>query len=415
MVELFLRILAKSLSKRKGKIALAVIAVIMGASVTTALLTVSLDINEKMNYEFRKFGANLLVIPKSDTINVGIGQFGFGSVTEQKYINQTDLYKIKTIYWANNVLGYAPFLYQAVMVDTGNQSSIAVLAGTWFEKDTTLEDGTHFNTGVRTINSWWEVEGNWVDDNGSSPDALIGINVAEKLGLGLGDVMHLSYSEMPGDIANTTYLDLNVVGIVNAGGPEDDQIFARLDAAQSLTGRPSMVHTVQVSALCTKCPVEVFATEIEEKIPYVDARTVKQLANAEMSLLSKIENMMLLVSAVALSASALGVATTMTASVVERRKEIGLMKGMGAENGRIASLFLSEAGIIGLLGGILGYSVGLVLAYLIGLSVFDSQVMPSLLVFPIALGIGAGVALLASLLPVRRATKVEPAVVLRGD
>jgi len=410
-----LRILAKSLSKRKGKIALAVIAVIMGASVTTALLTVSLDINEKMNYEFRKFGANLLVIPKSDTINVGIGQFGFGSVTEQKYINQTDLYKIKTIYWANNVLGYAPFLYQAVMVDTGNQSSIAVLAGTWFEKDTTLEDGTHFNTGVRTINSWWEVEGNWVDDNGSSPDALIGINVAEKLGLGLGDVMHLSYSEMPGDIANTTYLDLNVVGIVNAGGPEDDQIFARLDAAQSLTGRPSMVHTVQVSALCTKCPVEVFATEIEEKIPYVDARTVKQLANAEMSLLSKIENMMLLVSAVALSASALGVATTMTASVVERRKEIGLMKGMGAENGRIASLFLSEAGIIGLLGGILGYSVRLVLAYLIGLSVFDSQVMPSLLVFPIALGIGAGVALLASLLPVRRATKVEPAVVLRGD
>ena len=91
------------------------------------------------------------------------------------------------------------------------------------------------------------------------------------------------------------------------------------------------------------------------------------------------------------------------------------MKSMGAENGRIASLFLSEAGIMGIVGGILGYAVGLVLAYFIGLSVFDSQVMPSLLVFPVALGIGVGVALLASLLPVRRATKVEPAVVLRGD
>ena len=412
---MFARILTKSISKRRGKIAIAVVAVIMGASVTTALLTVSLDINEKMNYEFRKFGANLLVIPQSDTINIGIGQFGFGAVTEQKYINQSDLYKIKTIYWAKNVLGYAPFLYQAVTVDSGNESNVVVLTGTWFEKDTILEDGTLFKTGVKNINSWWEVQGSWVDDHSASPDAMIGVNVAEKLGLGLGDVLSVRYSERPDDTYNSTSTELNVVGIIGAGGPEDDQIFTRLDIAQSLTGRPGMVHTVQVSALCTKCPVEVFATEIEEKIAYVDARTVKQLANAEMSLLSKIENMMLLVSTVALSASALGVATTMTASVVERRKEIGLMKSMGAENGRIASLFMAEAGIMGIIGGILGYSVGLVLAYLIGLSVFDSQVMPSLVVFPIALGIGVGVALLASLLPVRRATKVEPAVVLRGD
>lgn len=412
---MFLRILAKSISKRKGKVAIAVVAVIMGASVTTALLTVSLDVNEKMNYEFRKFGANLLVIPDSDTINIGIGQFGFGAVTEQKYINESDLYKIKTIYWAKNVLGYAPFLYQAVTVEMGNESNVAILTGTWFEKDTVLEDGSWFKTGVKTINSWWDVEGTWVDDNGTTEDAMIGVNAAEKLGVGMGDVVTISYSERPDDLENATYLDLNVVGVISAGGPEDDQIFAKLDAAQKLTNRPNMVHTVQVSALCTKCDVDEFAREIEEKINYVDARTVKQLANAEMSLLSKIEDMMLLVSTVALSASALGVGTTMTASVVERRKEIGLMKGMGAENGRIASLFLAEAGIMGVLGGVLGYAVGLVLAYLIGLSVFASQVMPNLFVLPIAVGIGAGVALLASLLPVRRATRVEPAVVLRGD
>ena len=412
---MFLRILAKSISKRKGKIAIAVVAVMMGASVTTALLTVSLDVNEKMNYEFRKFGANLLVLPQSDTISIGIGQFGFGAVTEQKYINQSDLYKIKTIYWAKNVLGYAPFLYQAVTLENGNETSVAILTGTWFEKDTILEDGTIFNTGAKKINSWWEVEGDWVADGNNSHDAMIGVNVAERLGLGLGDVVKAGYNERPEDVGNATSIDLNVVGIVSTGDSEDDQVFVGLDVAQNLTGKTGKVHTVQVSALCTKCPVEEFAAEIEEKIPYVDAKTVKQLANAEMSLLTKIENMMLLVSSVALSASALGVATTMTASVVERRKEIGLMKGMGAENGRIASLFLAEAGIMGVVGGILGYTVGLVLAYFIGLSVFDSEVMPSLWVFPVALGIGVGVALLASLLPVRRATKVEPAVVLRGD
>jgi putative ABC transport system permease protein len=411
----FLRILAKSISKRKGKIAIAVVAVMMGASVTTALLTVSLDVNEKMNYEFRKFGANLLVLPQSDTISIGIGQFGFGAVTEQKYINQSDLYKIKTIYWAKNVLGYAPFLYQAVTLENGNETSVAILTGTWFEKDTILEDGTIFNTGAKKINSWWEVEGDWVADGNNSHDAMIGVNVAERLGLGLGDVVKAGYNERPEDVGNATSIDLNVVGIVSTGDSEDDQVFVGLDVAQNLTGKTGKVHTVQVSALCTKCPVEEFAAEIEEKIPYVDAKTVKQLANAEMSLLTKIENMMLLVSSVALSASALGVATTMTASVVERRKEIGLMKGMGAENGRIASLFLAEAGIMGVVGGILGYTVGLVLAYFIGLSVFDSEVMPSLWVFPVALGTGVGVALLASLLPVRRATKVEPAVVLRGD
>ncbi len=412
---MFSRILAKSISKRKGKIAIAVVAVMMGASVTTALLTVSLDINEKMNYEFRKFGANLLVLPRSDTISVGIGQFGFGAVTEQKYINESDLYKIKTIYWAKNVLGYAPFLYQAVTLENGNVTTIAILTGTWFEKDTILEDGTVFKTGAKKINSWWEVEGEWVADGNNSHDAMIGANVAERLGLQLGEVVKAGYNERPEDVGNATSIDLKVVGIVSAGGSEDDQVFVGLDVAQNLTGKAGKVHTVQVSALCTKCPVDEFAAEIEEKIPYVDAKTVKQLANAEMSLLSKVENMMLLVSSVALSASALGVATTMTASVVERRKEIGLMKGMGAENGRIASLFLAEAGIMGIIGGILGYTVGLILAYFIGLSVFDSQVMPSLLVFPIALGIGVGVALLASLLPVRRATKVEPAVVLRGD
>jgi putative ABC transport system permease protein len=412
---MFLRILAKSISKRKGKIAIAVIAVMMGASVTTALLTVSLDVNEKMNYEFRKFGANLILLPQSDTISVGIGQFGFGAVTEQKYINQSDLYKIKTIYWAKNVLGYAPFLYQAVTLENENETSVAILTGTWFEKDTILEDGTVFRTGVKKINTWWEVQGDWVADGSNSHDAMIGVNVAERLGLGLGEVVKAGYSERPEDVGNATSIDLNVVGIVSTGASEDDQVFVGLDVVQNLTGRTGKVHTVQVSALCTECPVEEFAREIEEKIPYVDAKTVKQLANAEMSILSKIENMMLLVSSVALSASALGVATTMTGSVVEKRKEIGLMKAMGAENGRIASLFLAEAGIMGIVGGTLGYTVGLVLAYFIGLSVFDAQVMPSLLVFPVALGIGVGVALLASLLPVRRATKVEPAVVLRGD
>src|SRR4030043_2060502 len=111
---MFFRILWKSFLKRKSRIAIAVISVIIGASIATALLTVSLDVNDKVSYEFRKYGANLLVVPHSDTIEVGFPGVEFGSVTKQRYINESDIWKIKAIYWRNNVLGFAPFLYQVV-------------------------------------------------------------------------------------------------------------------------------------------------------------------------------------------------------------------------------------------------------------------------------------------------------------
>jgi len=139
------------------------------------------------------------------------------------------------------------------------------------------------------------------------------------------------------------------------------------------------------------------------------------MVRAEMEILEKIENLMLLVAVVALAASALGVMTTMTTSVVERTKEIGMMKAIGAEKSKIASLFLLEALIIGLIGGIVGYLAGLGVAQFIGMSVFNSSVSPKLEVLPLVLGISIGIAVLASAIPVRRAISIEPAKVLRGE
>jgi len=157
------------------------------------------------------------------------------------------------------------------------------------------------------------------------------------------------------------------------------------------------------------------AAEIENEITYVEAKSVKQMANAEMEILDKVEEMMFLVTGVALIASAMGVTTTMTASVVERQKEIGMMKAIGAENRRIASLFFSEAVIIGVVGGILGFISGIFLAQFIGTSVFGSPIAPNPWVLFVVLAISVGVSLLASAIPVRRAIKIEPARVLSGD
>ena len=418
---MFLRILGKSIAKRKSRIAIAVVSVIIGAAIASALLSVSLDVSQKVGIEFRKYGANLMVVPKSDTIEVGFPGVQFGSVTEQRYINESDLWKIKTIYWRNNVLGFAPFLYQVVSIGEGPEQQNVVLAGTYFDKNVVIlqpyspHDRPMFITGIQKISPWWTVNGSWIQDQNDTTSAMIGTKVAEMLHLSIGDSFTVHYNEHPENTQNTTSHNLTVVGIIETDGYEDNQVFVNLRVAQNLTNRPGKLHTVQVSALCNACPVEAFAEEIQTSIPYVEAKTVKQLANAEMDILGKIENMMFLVTIVGLIASALGVMTTMITSVIERQKEIGLMKSVGAENKKITSLFLSEATIIGVIGGVLGYIVGIILAQLIGFSVFSMAITPRFEVIPISIGISVGVALLASIIPVRRAVNVEPAIVLRGE
>jgi putative ABC transport system permease protein len=388
------RILGKSISKRKGRVAIAIIAVVMGASITGALVTTSMNIKEKVGLEFRQYGANILLVPKSESIPVSIGDVDYGAVTEQRYLEEEDLPKINDIYWAKNILGYAPYLYSVVSVEDQK----TVLSGVWFDQ-------------IMKISPWWDINGAWIEDRNDTQSAIVGVKVAEILEVGIGDDLTLTYN----DTVNETSCPVEIVGIVETGSSEDNQIFVSLGLAQNLTNLQGKVSTVQVSALCTACPVEVIAGEIEEQIPYVQAKSVKQMVRAEMEILEKIEELMLLVAVVALMASALGVMTTMTTSVVERTKEIGMMKAIGAENKKIASLFLLEALIIGLIGGIAGYIAGLGVAQFIGMSVFNSAISPKLEVLPLVLGISVGIAVLASAIPVRRAISIEPAKVLRGE
>jgi putative ABC transport system permease protein len=418
---MFMRILRKSLSKRKSRIVIAVISVIIGAAITTALLSVSFDVTEKVGYEFRKYGANLMISPKSDTIDVGFPGVDFGSVTEQKYINESDLWKIKTISWRNNVLGYAPLLYQVVRIGEGANEQNVILVGTYFNKDIEIiepyssEDPSVFKTGIQTISPWWNVKGEWIEDQNDTISSMVGVEVAKKLGLEIGDTYKIRYNKNNEDLLNESTYTLIVKGIVSTDGNEDDQIFVNLQLAQNISAREDKVHTIQVSALCNACPVDTFAQEIEEKIPYVEGSTVKQLVSAEMNILGKIENMMFLVTIIALLASALGVMTTMTTSVIERKKEIALMKSVGAENKKIVALFFSEAAIIGAIGGLAGFIIGVIISQFIGLSVFNTLINPRYEIIPIVLLISIAVALIASLFPIRKAVKVEPAIVLRGE
>jgi putative ABC transport system permease protein len=418
---MLMRILGKSLARRRGRIAIAIVSVVMGAAVATALMAVSMDIEEQVSTEFRQYGANLIIVPQSDTIDVGFPGVDFGSVTEQGYIEEGDIWKIKRISWRNNVLGFAPFLYQVVSARSASSESDLVMAGTYFERDVTIEekyapeDPKVVTTGVSYINAWWKASGKWIEAPDDEASAMVGVEVAKKMDVGVGDTLTLTYVPNGDDRVNATTSDVTVVGIVETGGNEDSQVFVNLQLAQDMSGREGKVHTIQVSALCTGCPVNVFANEIEGEMEYVEARTVKQLVSAEMATLQNFKGMMAMVTVVAMAASILGVTTTMTTSVIERRKEIGLMKALGAERFRITTLFLVESAIIGIIGGIIGFTVGVFLARMIGLSVFETAVATNIILLPVAIGISVAVAVLASIPPVRRALRVEPAIVLRGE
>lgn len=421
---MFLHLLISAIQRRKLRIALAVLAVVMGASIASALLSISFDINDKMGRELKSYGANILLSPKD----------------EGALIREGDLYKMKTIFWRHNIIGYSPYLGDTVKV---NGEEI-VLSGTYFSEEVKIpgfrktfigernaEEGEAIlRTGVRAIAPWWKVEGEWP----SQGEALAGIATAEKLNLKRGDFFTAEYGGSNATGGNATY---RVSGILSTGGDEDNQVIVPLRETQGLFNRQGMVDRVVVSALTKPEPagmtdpsslppeeyeiwyctpyISSIMFQIEEAVPDAGARQIRQVADNEGKLLKKFEWLMLLITGVAMASASLGVTAAMNTSVFERKKEIGLMKAIGADDTQIAQLFFAEAVVIGITGGAIGIVIGAVLARIVGLWVFGAVISPSLLSVSISWILAAGVALLGSMLPVKRAAEIEPSIILRGD
>ncbi len=421
---MFLHLLFSAIARRKLRIALAVLAVVMGAATAGTLLTISFDINDKMGKELKSYGANIVLQPSSG---------------EGAFIQESELYKMKTIFWRHNIIGYSPYLSDTVKI----KDTEIVLSGTYFGEEIKIpgfkktfignrkaEEGeASFKTGVKTVAPWWKVEGDWP----AFGEALVGIGAAEKLGIKQEDFIRAEFAGNGGS-NNATY---KISGILSTGGDEDNQVIVNLRDAQDLFKRPDMVDRVVVSALTkpepegtidpSRLPPEEYEIwyctpyissimfQIEEAVPNASARPIRQVADNEGKLLVKFEWLMFLITAIAMAGASLGVTAAMTTSVFERRKEIGLMKAIGADGFQIAQLFFAEAIVTGILGAIFGISTGFVLARLVGLWVFGASINPSLLAALISVILSVGVSLSGSMLPVKNAAKIEPSIILRGD
>ena len=417
---MFARLVYESFRRQSRRKLLAGVAITLGVAVATAMIAVATDIGDKINRELRSYGANLLITPQEDTLDVEIGGVNLRPASDGAFLNEADLPRIKGTFWRHNIVGFSPML--PVNVKIGGSQDVT-LTGTYFNK--ALRFGTDdFSTGVKITHPWWKVEGAWPDD--TSSDVLVGERLAAKLNKKAGDSLDVSGR------------NLKIAGILSTGGAEDQQIVAPLSVAQEVIGKPGAVRRVYVSALTkpqdalavrdpkTMTPevydrwycspyVQSIAYQLQEAIPHSHAEQIRQVAQNEGTVLSRIKGLMLLVTLAALFASALAVSAAMATAIFERRREVGLMKALGAGNIAVAAVFFTEALLLALIGGTAGFATGTVLAHQIGRSIFASQISIEPVIFPIILAIAVIVTFAGSAAAIRKAVKFDPVFALRGE
>ena len=430
---MFFRMIRGAFARQKMKMLMIALTIALGASLATAMLNVMMDVGDKVNQELKAYGANITVVPKSRSVLDDLYEME-GSETDQgSYLRESELGKIKTIFWAFNIVDFTPFIDTQVSLQDGTDAKIV---GTWFNHHMELPTGETLDTGIQNLRTWWDITGGtWLDEQAmeQADSCMVGEVLAQREGLSAGDTFHV--------VTEFGEKDLTVVGIYNAGGDEDEQIFAPLEVVQTLSDTDGKLTSIEVSALTTpdndlarkaakegpqSLSIQQYETwyctayvssicfQIQEVITDSVANPVRQVADSEGAIMEKTELLMILITILSLIGSALGITNLVTASVMERSNEIGLLKAIGATDGRISALILTEVMITGIFGAVIGYFVGFGFAQIIGQTVFGSAIDMKPMVIPIVAVLVLGVTLFGSIPAIRMLLRLRPTEVLHG-
>lgn len=430
---MFFRMIIGAFRRQWKKMLMIALTVALGASIATAMLNVMLDVGDKINEELKAYGSNITVVPNSQAVMSDL----YDVEDEDKkaeYLGEETLGEFLTIFWANNITDFAPVLDTDVTVN-GNE---AKLIGTWFDHHFEFKKkGTVYqrDTGIINLRSWWDItDGEWLDEAKLKGDAyaMVGKKRAEALGIRAGDSIDVKGS------SGTESLE--VVGIFESGDDEEDYVFTTLPAAQRLSGAKGKYKKAEVSAItspddelavkaaknpdllsgdeydlwyCTAY-VSSICFQIQEAIPEASARAVRQIADSEGKILEKTELLMALITLMSLIGATLGISNLVTSSVMERSAELALMKAVGAKNGQITLLVLTEIIITSIIGAAAGYFIGYAFAQVIGQSVFSSAIEMSGMVAFLVTVLIIAVTLVGSIPAVRMILRLRPSEVLHG-
>lgn len=431
---MFFKMIKGALTRQKKTLLMIILTMGLGMSLATALLNVMFDVGDKVNKELKSYGANLVLMPRGSSLlnekyRLETKDDNFDTVSQEKYLSDTSLPKIKMIFWAHNIVDFAPYLNAQIRIN--NQP--VTLVGTWFDKHISLPTGDEFDTGLTRLKSWWDITGDTGKDSETN-HVLIGKSLAEKFNLKVGDRFSVYAPQTNQQIA------LIVRGIFHSGGIEDEQVYAPLLLAQNLSGLHGKIEKVDISALTTPenelarraaqnpeslsrsewdtwyCTAYIssIAYQLEEVIPDARVKAVLQVAESEGTILQKTQLLMTFMTLMTLACSALAVSNLVTSTVLERSSEIGLLKALGASGMDVCLLIFVEIFLSACLGGVLGYTIGIGFAHFISQSVFSSVASIKLMVIPLIVLLVLLITLIGSLPALRLLLRMNPRTILHG-
>ena len=362
---MFLRMLVRAAVLRRGRAASALLAMVVAAAVATAMLNLYVDVQAKLRREFRKYGANVVVVARdghelpADALAKAQAAVGAGGMA-------------------------LPIAYAVARTADGHS---VVVAGSDLEE-------------AQKLDSWWSVT-EWPKAAG---DALVGTRAAGIVG-------------SPGKPFSLTFqgrtLQLNFVGTLQTGAAEDSRVYISLADFTEWTHLP--YSTIEISAAGSPQEIDATIQKLTQTIPEADVRPVRQIVEGEARVLGKMRSTLLVAAALIILTAAVCVLSTLTGWVSDRRRDFAIMKALGASGGMIQGFFATEAAALGAVGAIIGFGIGVGVAIWIGRANFHTPVTPRFAVFPLILAGGIAIALIAAVLPISLLRRVQPANILRGE
>jgi putative ABC transport system permease protein len=374
-----------SLNRRKARFAFLLVAVALGIGTVIALVSLSAAMRTAVSDELDRFGANIIVTPKSQLLDLAYGGIAVGGVTvDARELTMADARRIRTIPNTRNIAAVAPKLVGTLEVE----GKRIVIVGTDLRQE-------------RRIKSWWQIDRRFAE----SPDeVMLGSEASRMLGKGADDLLVLDGSPR------------RVTAVVSPTGSMDDRaVFADLGVVQQLLGKPDAVSFIEVSALCRGCPIEDIVAQIGAVIPQGRVAPIRQAVAARERAVLQFTRFAYVVSSVVLLVGGLVVMTTMMATVTERTQEIGILRAVGFRRTQVARVVLLEALGVNVAGGLTGWLAGSLAARLLGpvLAELSTPIpLDGRLAF-VAIGLAILLGASGGTYPALRAARMEPSQALR--
>ncbi|EKF1589147.1 ABC transporter permease [Campylobacter jejuni] len=425
------KMIFNSIFKNKIQKFLAFLTCFLATLLLSTMLNITLSIGDEVTKQLKSYGSNILVLPKDSSLSIEIGNELYEPLKNKNYLEEKNLYMIKDIYWRNNITALAPFLEGKITIENSQQK--ALIYGTYFQKAIKIKDDDDFITGIKSLYPYLAVQGEWAKDD--SNEIMLGEDFAKNNKLKLGDTIKLIGE-------NNQSKEAKIVGILLHANPKmSNKIIAPLNLAQDLLNKQGFYSSAEVraftipeSALSEKvrrmgeekldqleydkwyCSAYVgsIASQISDGLPGADAKALNAISDAQSLVVKKIQSLMGITCIICLIVASIAISSLMSSEIHRRKKEIGLLKVLGANTFQIYLIFAGENLIVALFAALFGFIFGTALSQIISLSIFGYFIDIAFIALPLSFIFAGLIALLGCLLPIKNITQLSAAGVLYG-